>query len=90
MHKIAKNMQIRQNSNPTILKVVGNNPLTPYIFVNDRLKRISGKESKKHKTMGKGVIFFICVELPPEDMQITPKPGVQAVFFYLQNCQACP
>jgi hypothetical protein len=29
----------------------------------------SCKESKKDKTMGKGVVFFIC-KLPPEDMKI--------------------
>jgi hypothetical protein len=40
LHKIAQNIQIRQNSNPKIFKVVGSNPLAPYIVVNGRLKRM--------------------------------------------------
>jgi hypothetical protein len=31
-------------------------------------RECSWKESKKDKTMGKGVVFFIC-KLPPEDFQ---------------------
>jgi hypothetical protein len=60
-----------QNSNPKIMKVVGNNPLAPYIVVNGRLKWMQRQGKQKQKTMGKGVIFFIC-KLPPEDMQIRP------------------
>jgi hypothetical protein len=43
-------MQIRQNSNQKILKVVGNNPLTPYIAVNGRLKRmqLQGKQETQN------------------------------------------
>jgi hypothetical protein len=48
-------MQIRLNSNPKILKVVGNNSLTPYIAVNGRLSGCSYKESKKYKTIGKAL-----------------------------------
>jgi hypothetical protein len=42
-------MQIMQNSNP---KVVGNNPLTPYIIVNGRLKRM--KLQGKQETQNNG------------------------------------
>jgi hypothetical protein len=50
LHKIAKNMQIRQNSNPKILNVVGNNPLTPYMVVNGRLKQmqLQGKQERQN------------------------------------------
>jgi hypothetical protein len=50
LHKIAKNMQIWQNSNPKILKVVGNNPLTHHIAVNGRLNRIQlqGKQETQN------------------------------------------
>jgi hypothetical protein len=43
-------MQIRLNSNPKILKVVGNNPLTPYVVVNGRLKRmqLQGKQETQN------------------------------------------
>jgi hypothetical protein len=42
-------MQIRQNSNPKILKVVGNNPLTSYIAANGRLKwmQLQGKHERQ-------------------------------------------
>jgi hypothetical protein len=39
-------MQIKQHSNPKILKVVGNNTLTPYIVVNGRLKQ--GKQETQN------------------------------------------
>jgi hypothetical protein len=43
-------MQIRQNTNPKILKVVANKPLTPYIVVNGRLKRmqLQGKQDTQN------------------------------------------
>jgi hypothetical protein len=57
------------------LKVVGNNPLTPYIAVNGRLKlmQLQGKQERQN-----GVVFFIC-KLPPEDMQIRPTFSIAIV-----------
>lgn len=40
LHKIPQNMQIRQSLDPEISKLVRDNPLTPYIAVNRRSRRM--------------------------------------------------
>jgi ribosomal protein L36 len=61
-----------------MFKVVGNNPQHLILLQTADQSRCSCKESKKDKTMRKGVVYFIC-KLPPKDMQIRPKFSMDIV-----------